>query len=75
MISVTSESCTRYTVSVNITPSPSATRIACAWLPCRYRFAMPCRTSDGIRHGELRRNARTSRSSSHATAASASDCT
>ncbi len=29
-ISPTSECCTRYTVSVNITPSPSATRMACA---------------------------------------------
>ena len=40
----TSASCTRNTVSVNITPTPSATTAACDWFPGRYRLASPCRT-------------------------------
>ena len=34
-MSATSECWTRYPVRVNMTPNPSATRMACAWLPCR----------------------------------------
>ena len=42
-------------MSVNITPTPSATTAAFAWLPGRKRLAMPCRNGLGMRAGAWRK--------------------